>query len=40
MLLGRRLTGNQDQRARDLQRNRPGAGRQRALIGDPRNDEK
>jgi hypothetical protein len=39
MRLGRRLTGNQDPRARDLQRNRPGAGRQRALIGDPRNDE-
>jgi hypothetical protein len=39
MLLGRRLTGNQDSGARDLQRNRPEAGRQRALIGDPRNDE-
>src|SRR5437762_834710 len=39
MRLGRRLTGSQDPRARDLQRNRPGAGRQRALIGDPRNDE-
>ena len=39
MLLGRRLTGNRDPRARDLQRNRPEVGRQRALIGDPRNDE-
>jgi hypothetical protein len=39
LLLGRRLTGNQDPRARDLQRNRPKVGRQRALIGDPRNDE-
>ena len=42
MLLGRRLTGNHDPRARDLPRNNPqGGGRQRkrALIGDPRNDE-
>ena len=39
MLLGRRLRGSQDPGARDLQRNRPATGRQRALIGDPRNDE-
>jgi hypothetical protein len=39
MLLGRRLTGSGDPRARDLQRNAPRGGRQRALIGDPRNDE-
>src|SRR5712691_11926100 len=39
MLLGRRLTGNGDPRTRDLQRNHPEGGRQRALIGDPRNDE-
>lgn len=41
MLLGRRLTGNpNDRRSRDLQRNAPLRGeRARALIGDPRNDE-
>jgi hypothetical protein len=39
MLLGRRLTGSGDPRARDLPRNNPQGGRQRALIGDPRNDE-
>jgi hypothetical protein len=35
MRLGRRLTGSHDASARDLQRNRPEVGRQRALIGDP-----
>ena len=39
MLLGRQLTGSGDPHARDLQRNHPEGGRQRALIGDPRNDE-
>src|SRR2546426_3750016 len=39
MLLGRQLRGNDDPGTRDLQRNRPENGRQRALIGDPRNDE-
>jgi hypothetical protein len=42
LLLGRRLTGNaQDAQTRDLPRNTPStaAGRARALIGDPRNDE-
>jgi Animal haem peroxidase len=39
MLLGRKLTGSGDPGARDLQRNDPVGGRQRALIGDPRNDE-
>jgi hypothetical protein len=40
MLLGRRLTGvAHDRRTCDLPRNTPQGGRQRALIGDPRNDE-
>jgi Animal haem peroxidase len=41
MLLGRRLTGNDDDpNARDLPRNAPAPGEDaRALLGDPRNDE-
>jgi hypothetical protein len=40
MLLGRPLTGNSnDPNTRDLPRNSPNAGPQRALVGDPRNDE-
>jgi hypothetical protein len=39
LLLGRQLRGNNDPGTSDLQRNRPEDGRQRALIGDPRNDE-
>ncbi len=40
MQLGRQLTGNPgDPNTRDLQRNSPGSGPKRALIGDPRNDE-
>ncbi len=40
MLLGRRLTGNeQDKNSRDLPRIASGAEPRRAVIGDPRNDE-
>ena len=40
LLLGRPLTGSDwDANTRDLQRNSPHSGEQRAIIGDPRNDE-
>ena len=40
LLLGRKLTGSDwDPNTRDLQRNNPSSGEQRAIIGDPRNDE-